>query len=179
MVRLTIDGTEVEVEPGSTVLQAAEKLGVKIPTLCHHRSLSPYGACRVCLVELETPRGSKIEASCVYPAQDGLVIRTDSERVLKTRGVMLELLLARCPEASAVQQLASDAGIREQPLPEPERGLHPVWALREGVPGEDGGRRDHLPEPRTRTAGSPRRTTGTPPYASRAVPVRPYVRWTW
>ncbi len=73
MVKLTIDGMEVEVEPGSSVLQAAEKLGIKIPTLCHHRSLTPYGACRVCLVELETPRGSKIEASCVYPARPRMV----------------------------------------------------------------------------------------------------------
>jgi heterodisulfide reductase subunit A len=118
MVRLTIDGTEVEVEAGSTVLQAADKLGIKIPTLCHHRSLTPYGACRVCLVEVETPRGSRVEASCVYPAQEGLVIRTDSERVLKTRGVMLELLLARSPEAGAVRQLASDAGIQSSRFPD-------------------------------------------------------------
>ena len=117
MVRLTIDGTEVEVEPGSTVLEAAEQVGVRIPTLCHHRSLSPYGACRVCLVEIETPRGGKIVASCVHPAGDGLVVRTDSERVLKTRGVMLELLLARCPEAVAVRQLASDAGIESSRFP--------------------------------------------------------------
>jgi heterodisulfide reductase subunit A len=116
-VRLTVDGTEVEVEAGSTVLQAAEKLGIKIPTLCHHRSLTPYGACRVCLVDVESPRGSKIEASCVYPAQDGLVVRTDSERVLKTRGIMLELLLARSPEAGAVRQLASDAGIPSSRFP--------------------------------------------------------------
>jgi heterodisulfide reductase subunit A len=117
MVRLTVDGTEVEVEPGSTVLEAAEQAGIRIPTLCHHRSLSPYGACRVCLVEIETPRGGKIVASCVHPAGDGLVVRTDSERVLKTRGVMLELLLARCPEAVAVRQLASDAGIENSRFP--------------------------------------------------------------
>ncbi|MHC4587228.1 MAG: 2Fe-2S iron-sulfur cluster-binding protein, partial [Planctomycetota bacterium] len=81
MITLTIDNKKVEVEEGSTVLQAAEKLGIKIPTLCHHRSLEPYGACRVCLVELTGPRGSIIQASCVYPAQEGLVVQTDSERV--------------------------------------------------------------------------------------------------
>jgi heterodisulfide reductase subunit A len=117
MVRLTIDGIEVDVEEGSTVLQAAEQAGVKIPTLCHHRALMPYGACRVCLVEMETPGGSKIEASCVYPAQDGLVVTTNSERVLRTRRLMVELLLARCPEAEAVKQLARGLGLEESRFP--------------------------------------------------------------
>ncbi|KPK67737.1 hypothetical protein AMJ82_09970 [candidate division TA06 bacterium SM23_40] len=117
MVRLTINGIEVEVEKGSTVIEAAEKLGIKIPTLCHHKSLEPYGACRVCLVELETPRGSKIEASCVYPAQEGLVVKTDTERVLKTRRMMVELLLARCPDAVALKQLASSLGLEDTRFP--------------------------------------------------------------
>ena len=69
MITLTIDDKKVEVEAGSTVLQAADKLGISIPTLCHHRSLAPYGACRVCLVELGEPPDSIIQASCVYPAQ--------------------------------------------------------------------------------------------------------------
>ncbi|MHC4331197.1 MAG: 2Fe-2S iron-sulfur cluster-binding protein, partial [Planctomycetota bacterium] len=73
MITLTIDGKKVEVEDGSTILQAAEKLGIHIPTLCHYKSLAPYGACRVCLVELVGSRGSWIQASCVYPAQEGLV----------------------------------------------------------------------------------------------------------
>src|SRR3990172_5458758 len=103
MISLTIDGNVVDVEPGTTVLEAAEKLGIKIPTLCHHKALLPYGACRVCLVELEGPADSKIQASCVYPAQEGLVVKTATERVLKTRKIMLELLLARCPEVGRVR----------------------------------------------------------------------------
>ena len=91
MITLTIDNNKVEVEEGSTVLQAAEKLGIKIPTLCHHKSLKPYGACRVCLVEIEGPRGSRVEASCVYPAQEGMVVRIDTERVQKSRKVMLDM----------------------------------------------------------------------------------------
>ena len=65
MISLTIDDKKVEVEDGSTILQAAEKLGIYIPTLCHHKSLVPYGACRLCLVELTGSRGSVIQASCV------------------------------------------------------------------------------------------------------------------
>jgi len=117
MAILTIDGVEVEVPEGSTVLQAAEKLGVKIPTLCHHRSLAPYGACRLCLVELEAAGGSKIEASCVYPALEGLVVKTDTERVLKTRSIMMELLLARCPEVESLKQLAKSLGVEDTRFP--------------------------------------------------------------
>ena len=117
MASLTIDGKTIDVEPGTTVLQAAEKLGIEIPTLCHHKSLVPYGACRVCLVELEEARGSKIEASCVYPVSEGLVVRTASERVLKTRKVMVELLLARCPDVEEIRNLAWQLGIEEPRFP--------------------------------------------------------------
>jgi heterodisulfide reductase subunit A len=117
MARLTVDDIEVEVAPGATLLEAAEVAGVKIPTLCHHRSLAPYGACRVCLVEVEAGGRSKIEASCVYAARDGLVVRTNTDRVQRTRGVMVELLLARSPEARAVRQLAADLGIEESRFP--------------------------------------------------------------
>jgi heterodisulfide reductase subunit A len=117
MVRLTIDGKTVEVEEGCSVLQAAEKLGIAIPTLCHHKSLLPYGACRLCLVELETSRGPQIQASCVYPAQEGLVIKTATERVLRTRKIMVELLLARCPEVERVKQLAAEMGVKDGRFP--------------------------------------------------------------
>ncbi len=117
MITLTIDNKKVEVEEGSTVLQAAEKLGIKIPTLCHHRSLEPYGACRVCLVELNGSRGPVIQASCVYPAQEGLVVKTDTERVLKNRRIMLELLLARCPDSERIKEMAREMGIEESRFP--------------------------------------------------------------
>ncbi|MBN1442344.1 MAG: FAD-dependent oxidoreductase [Planctomycetes bacterium] len=113
MVRLTIDGKQVEVEKGSTLLEAAESAGISIPTLCHHKSLTPYGACRVCVVEVEDSRGTKIQASCVYPASDGLVVKTDSERVRRCRKVMVEFLLARCPDSPAIQRLAGKLGIEE------------------------------------------------------------------
>ncbi|MHC4887871.1 MAG: FAD-dependent oxidoreductase, partial [Planctomycetota bacterium] len=117
MITLTIDNKKVEVEEGTAVLQVAEKLGIKIPTLCHHRSLKPYGACRLCLVELTGSRGSIIQASCVYPAQEGLVVQTDTEKVLKTRRIMLELLLARCPDSARIKEMAQEMGIEESRFP--------------------------------------------------------------
>ena len=115
MITLTIDDRKVEVEDGSTVLQAAEKMGIHIPTLCHHKALEPYGACRLCLVELEGPR-SVLQAACVYPAQDGLVVKTGSDRVMRTRKMMIELLLARCPDAEEIQKLALELGVEESRL---------------------------------------------------------------
>ena len=117
MITLTIDNKKVEVEEGTTVLQASEKLGIKIPTLCHHKSLKDYGACRLCLVELVGPRGSYIQASCVYPAQEELVVKTDSERVQKTRRIMLELLLARCPDSPRIKEMAKEYGVEEPRFP--------------------------------------------------------------
>ncbi len=117
MIALTIDGKKVEVEEGSTVLEAAEKLGIHIPTLCYHKSLEPYGACRLCLVELASSRGSVIQASCVYPAQEGLVVKTDTERVLKNRRIMLELLLARCPDSVRLKEMAAEMGVGEPRFP--------------------------------------------------------------
>ena len=117
MISLTINDKKVEVDDGSTVLQAAEKLGIHIPTLCHHKSLAPYGACRLCLVEIAGSRGSVIQASCVYPAQEGLVVKTDTERVLKTRRIMLELLLARCPDSTVLKDMAQQMGVGEPRFP--------------------------------------------------------------
>jgi len=117
MISLTIDGKKIDVQEGASVLQAAEKLGIRIPTLCYHKSLSPYGACRLCLVEIEGRRGPVIQASCVYPAQDGLVVRTDTERVLKTRRIMAELLLARCPDSPQIKAMAQQMGVTESRFP--------------------------------------------------------------
>ena len=117
MITLTIDNKKVQVEDGCTILQAAEKLGVQIPTLCHHKSLSPYGACRLCLVEIEGPHRSVIQASCVYPAQEGLLVRTNTERVLKNRRIMIELLLARCPDSPQIKELAGQMGVKESRFP--------------------------------------------------------------
>lgn len=114
MITLTINGIRTEVESGTTLLEAAQFLGIPIPTLCHHDGLSPYGACRLCLVEIGVSPKSRLVTSCSYPAEPGLQVRTASARVLNARRMILELLLASCPQSKIIQDLASAHGIRQQ-----------------------------------------------------------------
>ncbi len=114
MPSLTIDGRRVQVAEGLTVLDAARSAGIEIPTLCHHPALEPWGGCRLCLVEVtkETWGGAtKLVVSCMYPAENGLIVRTASEEVLNARRVVVDLLLARCPDTPLVQELARSCGI--------------------------------------------------------------------
>ena len=114
MPSLTINNTAVEVAEGTTLLQAVEKVGVKIPTLCHHKALTPYGACRLCVVEVQSPgRPATVQASCSYPALDGITVLTHSDRVMRARRIVAELLLARCPEAEVIKRLASELGVQD------------------------------------------------------------------
>jgi len=114
MISLTINGLSVSVEKGTTILEAAQFLGFPIPTLCHMEGLSSYGACRLCVVEIgEGPR-AKLVTSCTYPAEEGLKVRTASERVVKARKMVLELLLATCPQSKVIQDLASKFEVRQQ-----------------------------------------------------------------
>ncbi len=122
---LTIDGKTVRIREGATVLDAARAVGVHIPTLCQHEALEPWGGCRLCLVDV-TKKGwdgwCKMVVSCMFPAEDGLIVLTAAERVVATRKVVLDLLLARCPETPLVQQLAREHGIERtsyQENPEP------------------------------------------------------------
>lgn len=117
MIDLTINGQRLEVEEGSTILRAAESVGIKIPTLCYHKALSPYGACRICLVEIGMNGNSQIQASCQYRVQPGIVVRTSSERVIRARKIMVELLLARCPNSEKIRELAGELGIKEPRFP--------------------------------------------------------------
>lgn len=116
-VTLTIDGVEVKVLKGTPILEVARQLGIEIPVLCYLRVLSPFGACRVCSVEITNPYGRKrIVTSCNYPAEEGLVVETKSERVMKIRRKLLELLLARCPKVVRIKNLASLYGVKESNL---------------------------------------------------------------
>ena len=114
MVGLTINDQRVEVEAGTKLLRAIEKLGIKVPTLCDHKALSPYGACRLCVVEVSTRgRSAEFQASCSYPVQEGLNVSTDTERIKRARKITAELLLARCPESENIQRIAADMGVKE------------------------------------------------------------------
>ncbi len=114
MITLTINGLGVQVEEGTTLLEAARHLGFPIPTLCHMDGLTPYGACRLCVVEIgEGPR-AKMVSSCTYPAEEGLKVRTASERVLKARRMIIELMLSVVPQSKTIQDLAAKYGVHQQ-----------------------------------------------------------------
>jgi bidirectional [NiFe] hydrogenase diaphorase subunit len=112
-ILLQIDGKEVKAEEGMTLLGAAQRAGIVIPTLCHCEKLESYGACRICTVEVEARGRRNLVAACLYPVEKNLVVRTRSEKVDKIRKMILELLLAHAPGAPELQDLARAYGARE------------------------------------------------------------------
>jgi len=92
MINLTIDGKEIEAQEGATVLEAAEAAGVFVPTLCHHPQLTPYGGCRLCMVEVEGAR--TLQPSCTLPATNGMVVKTNTQKVLDARKFVLTLIFS-------------------------------------------------------------------------------------
>ncbi len=114
MINLKINGIDVSVDRGTTLLEAAQFLGLPIPTLCHMEGLSPYGACRLCVVEVGDPPDSRLVTSCTYPAEEGLKVRTASARVLRARKMIVELLLASCPQSKTIQDIAAALEVRQQ-----------------------------------------------------------------
>ena len=106
---LIIDGQKVEPDPSRTLLEVAQELGIHIPTLCAHKALTPYGACRICVVEVIWKGRSSLRTACTFPAWEGEV-RTNSEKVRKARKLLLELILAEAPESKEIQELAEGYG---------------------------------------------------------------------
>jgi len=109
-----MNGVDIQVEEGMTLLEAARFMGFPIPTLCHNEALSPYGACRLCVVEIGEGERARLVSSCTFPATEGLKVRTASKRVMRARKIILELLLASCPQSKVIQDLASKFEIRQQ-----------------------------------------------------------------
>ena len=118
MLKIVIDGKEAEVEEGLSVLELAEKIGVKIPTLCYHPAVGAYGACRVCIVEVIEKGLSKLTTSCTCPVESGIEVKTNSEKVKKTRKLIVEMLLARCPDAKIIQDLAKQLHVEKTRAPQ-------------------------------------------------------------
>jgi bidirectional [NiFe] hydrogenase diaphorase subunit len=114
MISLKVNRLPVSVERGTTLLEAAQFLGFPIPTLCHMEGLSPYGACRLCVVEIGEGPKARLVSSCTYPAEEGLSVRTASARVVRARKMTIELLLASCPQSKVIQDLASAHDVRQQ-----------------------------------------------------------------
>jgi NADH dehydrogenase/NADH:ubiquinone oxidoreductase subunit G len=109
-ILLHIDGLEINATEGMTILEAARSAGIFIPTLCHHEELEPYGACRICVVEIEARGKTSLVAACIHPVEKDLVVKTRSEKVDSTRKILLEQFLAHAPEAEVLQDLAQEYG---------------------------------------------------------------------
>lgn len=142
MFNLTIDGKSIEVEEGTTVLNAARKAGIEIPTLCDHPELTPYGGCRLCLVEVEGAR--TLQPSCTMPAANNMVVKTDTEKIREARKFVLTMIFSErnhfCPYCQVsggdceLQNSAYDEGMTHWPIqpnwkPYPVDASHPYIVL--------------------------------------------------
>ncbi len=132
MVNLTIDNQKMQVPEGTTILEAAQKIGIQIPTLCAHLELKHTpGACRVCMVEVD--RSRTLVASCVYPVSEGMKVKTNSERVRRSRETVIELLLSDHPQDCTIcqknghcelQSMAEQVGVRQIRVPRTDFTTH-------------------------------------------------------
>ncbi|WP_207458532.1 NADH-quinone oxidoreductase subunit NuoG [Azospirillum sp. SYSU D00513] len=114
MPKLTIDGIEIEVEPGTSILQACEQLGIEIPRFCYHERLSVPANCRMCLVEME--RAPKPVAACAMPCADNMVIKTNSELVHKARKGVMEFLLINHPLDCPICDQGGECDLQDQAM---------------------------------------------------------------
>lgn len=122
MVNVTIDGIKTQVPSGTTVLEAAKSLNINIPTLCYLKDINAVGACRMCVVEVQG--GRSLQASCVLPVAEGMVVKTSSPKVREARKAIMELILARHKRECLIcsrnlncelQKLAEEMGIADIP----------------------------------------------------------------
>jgi len=109
-IQLRIDGKDIQATEGTTLLEAARNAGIAIPTLCHHEGLQPFGGCRICIVEAEARNVTRLVASCAYPVEKDLVVRTRSEKIDRVRKTILEMLLAHAPDSPQLVELAREYG---------------------------------------------------------------------
>jgi bidirectional [NiFe] hydrogenase diaphorase subunit len=123
-VSLVINDKKVSAGQGMTILEAAQSIGIEIPTLCHHDKLAPFGACRLCTVEIVKGQWSRFVASCAYPVEEGLIVKTESPSVVKIRKMLLELMWARAPGVQAIRDYGIKYGISRTKF---ETG--PTWCI--------------------------------------------------
>ena len=121
MIHLTIDEIPIEVVEGRTLLEACREHGIHIPTLCYHPALEPYGSCRLCVVELTQPgRKPRLVASCVYPCEEGAVVKTNTDMVVRSRRMTMELILAGSYNTPEMLALSEELGVKEVRFKLPE-----------------------------------------------------------
>ncbi len=113
MIDVIINNQKIQAEDGATVLDVANQNGIDIPTFCHHPALESQGACRICTVKVSQGKWEKFVTACNYPVWDGIEIHTHSEDVINARKIVIELLLARCPNVEIVQNIAKELGVEK------------------------------------------------------------------
>lgn len=113
MIPFAIDGQPVEGKEGGSVLEVALDTGIEIPHLCYHESVKPYGACRLCLVEVVRKGRSRMTTSCTYPVMEGIEVFTQTEKVMRARRMIIELILAMCPGDPLIQDMAKEMGVNQ------------------------------------------------------------------
>jgi len=111
MIQIRMNNLDVQAEEHWTILETAKFYGLEIPTLCYQEGLSAFGGCRLCLVEIGTEPRTKLVSSCTYRVEEGLIVRTDTRRVVEARRVMIELMLSVAPYSKVIQDLASSYGV--------------------------------------------------------------------
>jgi len=114
---VTIDGCKVRVKKDATILDAAKKAGIWIPTLCYHPAVPSDASCRLCMVELDRGEWRQLVTACNYPVRRDIVVYVSSERAQQARRGVMELLLARAPESEKLKELAERMGVKETRYP--------------------------------------------------------------
>jgi NADH dehydrogenase/NADH:ubiquinone oxidoreductase subunit G len=120
MPHITVNDNPYEIAAGRSILEACREHNIYIPTLCYHPALEPYGGCRLCMVETVANGRSRLVAACVFPAEDGMVIYTDSEVVRRSRRMTMELILAGSYHTPQLLSLAEELGVKEVRFKLPE-----------------------------------------------------------
>jgi NADH dehydrogenase/NADH:ubiquinone oxidoreductase subunit G len=151
MIHLTINDQPIEVAEGRTLLEACRAHGIRVPTLCYHPALEPYGACRLCMVEVsQRPHAPRLVASCTYPCEEGAVVWTDTDEVRRSRRITAELLLAGASHTPEIMALAEELGVQTARFKMPEEnacvlcglcvracseivGVHAISLIRRGI----------------------------------------------
>ena len=113
MVTINIDATRIEIDEDTTILKAAEKAGIWIPTMCYSEYFEPYGVCRLCSVEVVRGKRSRIVTACNYPVREGITVLTNSEKVKWIRKIIMELTFSRWPNVKVVREMAEKLGIEK------------------------------------------------------------------
>lgn len=124
MPTVTIDGVEAKVEMEATILEAARKAGIWIPTLCYNPALPHHAACRLCMVELVEGERRQLVTACNYPVRRDILVDTSGERAVRARQGVMELLLARAPESEQLKELAGRMGVKGTPYPKVTESEH-------------------------------------------------------